>query len=264
MTNPSGVCFLSYHRSRASEAAHVIGALHEHGIPTWQDIADMTSGRTEEELQLVLRDENTASAVLFITPEVQDSRFVRHVEAPLIFQRHLQKDGFVAVVIAAGGLDFQDVANILGETTGAVDLDHWNIKKCTESPVTEKESAQIAEFVLEQRLAMLTRQLPSGEPLKLEVSTRGPLGKNMQKALVADFCHQFRGRFVLDRAWEEHILPGLRAIKCALRRYSANRRIECSGTHCLPAAVALGIELMPTTNLTAVWTQEKQKVGRTA
>ncbi len=222
----------------------------------------MNSGRTEEEVRLVLKDEKTASAIVFVTPEVKTSHYVRPLESPLIFERHLRKDGFVAMIVAAGGLDYHDLASVLGETSGEVDLDSWNIEKCLEDPMTENEAAKIAEFALDQRLTVLSKQLSLGESLKLEVSTRGPLGKNSGKALVADFCHRFEQRLANDQAWERHILPGLRSLKRALRKHAHSRRIECSGTLCLPAALALGVELMGPTTLKAVWTQDQHKVGR--
>jgi hypothetical protein len=38
MTDPTGRSFLSYRRARKDEAALLIAAHHDHGIPTWQDI----------------------------------------------------------------------------------------------------------------------------------------------------------------------------------------------------------------------------------
>lgn len=37
MTDPTGRSFLSYRRGRKDEAALLIAAQHDHGIPTWQD-----------------------------------------------------------------------------------------------------------------------------------------------------------------------------------------------------------------------------------
>ena len=64
-------------------------ALRDHGVPTWQDISHMPSAQTEEELRKILSDKATASAVLFVTPEVEISDFIRNVEAPLVFERYL-------------------------------------------------------------------------------------------------------------------------------------------------------------------------------
>ena len=74
MTDPTGRSFLSYRRTRSTEAALIAHALHEHGIPTWQDIHNLGSVPSEDELRRVLADPEIANAVLFITPEVEDSQ----------------------------------------------------------------------------------------------------------------------------------------------------------------------------------------------
>lgn len=56
MTDPTGRSFLSYKRSRSAEAALLIQAQHDHGIPTWQDVRDLGSEPTEDELRRVLAD----------------------------------------------------------------------------------------------------------------------------------------------------------------------------------------------------------------
>ena len=58
MTDPTGRSFLSYKRSRRDEAALLIQAQHDHGIPTWQDVRDLVSVPTEDELRRVLADPN--------------------------------------------------------------------------------------------------------------------------------------------------------------------------------------------------------------
>ena len=88
VTNATGVCFLSYSRKRADEAAILVAALRDHGVPTWQDISHLASGQTEEKLRRILTDENTTSAILFVTPEVENSDFIRIVEAPLVLRPH--------------------------------------------------------------------------------------------------------------------------------------------------------------------------------
>src|SRR5579885_2739835 len=106
VTDPTGLCFLSYRRNRASEAGSIIGALRDHGIPTWQDITDLDSTPTEDTLRRVLRDPTLASGILFITPEVADSNIIRKVEAPDLLQRAMAHDAFFAVPVAAGGLSY--------------------------------------------------------------------------------------------------------------------------------------------------------------
>jgi hypothetical protein len=125
MTDPTGRSFLSYKRFRRDEAALLIQAQHDHGIPTWQDVHNLASVPTEDNLRHVLADPSTASAILFITPEVENSAVIREVEVPKIVQRAETRDGFFAVPIAAGGLDFVKAAETTSNHLSAQNLADW-------------------------------------------------------------------------------------------------------------------------------------------
>jgi hypothetical protein len=79
MTDPTGRSFVSYRRTRRDEAAFLVHAQHDHGIPTWLDLNNLGNVPTEDELRKVLADPSTASAVLFVTPEVETSPIIRDV-----------------------------------------------------------------------------------------------------------------------------------------------------------------------------------------
>ena len=96
MTDPTGRSFLSYRRLRSGEAALLIEAQHDHGIPTWQDTKNLGTVPTEDEIRRTLADPSTASAVLFVTPEVEQSPIIRNVEIPKIVQRAEADDGFLS------------------------------------------------------------------------------------------------------------------------------------------------------------------------
>src|SRR5882672_12459957 len=136
MTDPTGRSFLSYKRSRRDEAALLIQAQHDHGIPTWQDVHDLGSTPTEDELRRVLADPTTASAVLFITPEVENSAVIREVEVPKIVQRAEPHDGFFVVPVAAGGLHFAKAAEVTSNHLSAQNLSDWNMHKVPASAIS--------------------------------------------------------------------------------------------------------------------------------
>src|SRR5687767_14221112 len=129
MTDPSGRCFLSYRRTRKDDAALLIGALHEHGVPTWQDVKDLGSVPTEDEIRRVLADPATASAILYVTPEVQDSPIIRQVEVPKIVDRAAASDCFFVVPVAARGLDYAAAAKITSNSVSAHDLAASNMQR---------------------------------------------------------------------------------------------------------------------------------------
>jgi hypothetical protein len=261
VTDATGVSFLSYRRSRSNEAALIVGAQRDRGIPTWQDISDLSSTLTEEELRRVLTDPDTASATMFVTPEVAESSVIRTVEAPLIVERHLAKDGFAALIVAAGGLDYADIDSVVGMGVGPSYLPAWNICKVSENPLAEAGAAKIADLVLDHRLAAAAKQLNADQPFKLAFSTRSPLMKKPGSVLSADLLHRFDGRLAMTGAWEQYILPGLHSIRAALQKRAAGRELHCSGQVCLPAAVALGSEFLSVSGLHASWVQDLTTFG---
>ncbi len=223
----------------------------------------MPSAQTEEELRRILSEKATASAILFVTPEVENSEFIRNVEAPLVFERYLRKDGFSIIVVAAGGLDYGDVGRVLGDRIGSTDPGGWNTQKVLQDPITHLEAEKIAEFVLSHRLAAIASQLGPDNALKLVLSTRTDLPIKPGSALDVDLTHRFAGRSAHPGAWE-HILRGFRSIRKTIQKQSSERLVECSGPLCLPGAVALGVEFMPTSRLRAVWVEEQLKFGISA
>src|ERR1700761_5372093 len=167
MTDPTGRSFLSYRRSRKDEAAHLIQAQHDHGIPTWQDVRNLATVPTEDELRRVLADQTIASAVLFITPEVETSVVIREVEVPKIIRRAEARDGFFVVPLAAGGLDFVKAAEATSNHLSAQNLADWNMHKVAAPMILPQHAADIANRVLVQRIDAVHRAMPNGEPLRI-------------------------------------------------------------------------------------------------
>ena len=69
-----------------------------------------------------MSDPDIANAILWLTPEVQDSEMIRRVEAPLIIKRYRKQDGFFVIPVAAGGLTYDLAADVVGEFIGIEDL----------------------------------------------------------------------------------------------------------------------------------------------
>lgn len=262
MTDPNGLCFLSYRRARTAEVGLLVGALRDHGIPTWQDVSDLPNTPTEEELRRVLTDPAISSAILFLTPEVEHSPIIRNVEAPGIIRRHLAGDGFFAVPITAGGLDYGDVARVIGPNVGPTSLPGWNIHRTRVDPLDPQSASQIAVIVLQQRLATIHRTLTAGEPIRLVATTRTPLPKVAPSAIALDLTHRFVGRSASASAWSDHVLPGMRAIATTLSARAPGRPIEMSGLVAIPAAVALGAAFLSVGGSRTVWMQDQQTFGK--
>lgn len=239
-TDPTGRTFLSYRRTRRPEAELLIRGQHELGIPTWQDLEDLDEAQTATELRRVLCDPATASALLWLTPEVGTSATIRQIEAPEIVRREQAGDPFFLVPVAAGGLDYDRAAELVSDQLGIHDLSTWNLLKVDEDPGEPGSVQRIVQRVLRRRLRAVHGWLPEGEPIRIRIATRNPPGFETGWALSLDWSHRFRGRHAHPDAWQETLVPALLTVRESLRRNAPGRRLQLSGTLTLSAALALG------------------------
>jgi hypothetical protein len=255
MTDPTGRSFLSYRRSRRDEAALLIQAHHDHGIPTWQDVRNLGSVPTEDELRRVLTDPSTASAILFITPEVENSTVIREVEVPKIIKRAEARDGFFVIPVAAGGLDFPQAAEVTSNHLSAQNLIDWNMHKVPAAAIAPSHAAEIANRALVQRLEAIHRNLPQGQPLQVGLYVRRPPPFEPGTALALDWSARFAEKEATPAAWQDTLLPALERIAKAIRQSAPGRAVEAFGLPTLPAAAAFGCAFLSTSGLRASWRQ---------
>jgi hypothetical protein len=258
MTDPTGRSFLSYRRARKDEAALLIAALHDRGIPTWQDVSDLGSVPTEDEIRRVLADPATASAILFITPEVADSPLIRQVEVPGIIRRAEAGDGFFVVPVAAGGLDYAAAADLAGNHLSAQNLSHWNMHNAAAEAITPDIAAEVAGRVLTQRVQAIHRHLAAGSPLRIGLYVRRAPPVEGGTALALDWTARFTGKEEDGDTWERTLLPALTAIAAAARQHAPGREVEAFGLPTLPAAMALGCAFLSTGGIGLSWQQFTQ------
>ena len=255
MTDPTGCSFLSYKRSRRDEAVLLIQAQHDHGVPTWQDVNNLGSVPTEDELRRVLADPSTASAILFITPEVENSTVIREVEVPKIVQRAEARDGFFVVPVAAGGLEFAKAAQVTSNHLSAQNLSDWNMHKVRAPAISPGDATEIASRALSQRLASIHRLLPPDQPLRLGLFVRRPPPFQVGTALALDWSARFVDKEATPETWRDILLPALERIAKAIRQHAPGRAVEAFGLPTLPAAAALGCAFLSTSGLSASWRQ---------
>jgi hypothetical protein len=255
MTDPTGRSFLSYKRSRRDEAALLIQAQRDHGIPTWQDVHNLGSVPTEDELRRVLADPTTASAVLFITPEVEHSTVIREVEVPKIVQRAVARDHFFVVPVAAGGLDFAQAADATSNHLSAQNLADWNMHKVSAAVVSPDHAAGIASRALAQRIEAIHRYLPEDQALRVALFARRPSPFEPGTALALDWSARFADKEARPETWRDTLLPALERIAKAIRQHAPGRSVEAFGLPTLPAAAAFGCAFLSTSGLRASWRQ---------
>jgi len=255
MTDPTGKSFLSYRRLRNDEAALLISAQHDHGIPTWQDTYNLGSVPTEDEIRRILADPSTASAVLFITPEVEDSSIIRNVEIPKIIQRVEAGDGFFVVPLVVGGIDYPRAAEVSSNYLSAQNLADWNLHKIFAPTLVGGDAAEVAKRVLIQRMQAIHRHLAPGLPLRVGLFVRRPPAFEPGPALTLNWSSRFADKEASAVLWRDVLLPSLSRIADVIRQHAPGRDVEAFGIPTLPAALALGCAFLSTAAITISWRQ---------
>ena len=259
MTDPTGRSFLSYCRKRHDEAELLIRAQREMGIPTWQDIEDLGEGQTETNLRDVLSAEDTANAILWLTPEVADSDMIRRVEVPAMVRRQARDDGFFILPVAAGGLDYAEAAKPLAGKASLHDLRSWNLQRISNTTLDSSEARRIADRVLRGRLASIHDRLPADEPLRIRLMTRRKPAFEQGWALTLDWSHHFAGgRHAPPGSWNHSLIPALRQVRDAIREVAPGRRVVASGESTLSAATALGSAFLSLDEISLTWQQKSR------
>lgn len=239
-TDPTGRVFISYRRTRLAEIRLLIEALHDRGIPTWQDLANIGMGQAEAELRKTLHHPLISGAILWLTPDVSDQTMVRLVELPEIDTRSFKDELFFAQLVAAGGLTYEQVSDLAKGRT-PYDMGAFNITKVKSNPLDFAEASRVARLTLRHRIATLHRELPVGGPLIVEINSWTHPAFEPGKALIIDWSHRFEnGRHAKPGIWEEFVLAALQDIAKTIQTEAPGRPIEARGQIPLPAAVALG------------------------
>jgi hypothetical protein len=255
MTDPTGQSFVSYRRTRPGDARTLIELQHDVGVPTWQDLTDLGQGHTDAQLRDVLTSGTIANAVAYLTPDVKDSATITRTELPGILKRAEAKDGFFMLPVAAGGLDYGQIAATIGSYVGIHDVGQWNVTKINSDPLSQEDSVVIAKRVLKHRLMAIQAAHPTDAPLRLSLHTRAAPAFVPGTSLCLDWTHRFVGRQASDANWQTHLLPALATVAVALPRFAPGRPLVWSGLCALPAAVALGAAFLATRGIQAAWQQ---------
>ncbi|HYU84728.1 MAG TPA: SAVED domain-containing protein [Kribbellaceae bacterium] len=264
ITDPTGRCFVSYRRSRLDDVRRLVAALHDHGVPTWQDLTDLDEEPLEPALRAALTDPSTASGILWITPEVANSAVITGVEIPELIARAERGDAFFLLPVAAGGLNYANAARAALARTTLNDFEAWNIARVGHDPISDADADGVARRVLARRIAAIDAALPAGAPFVIDVYTRGPVAHRPDAALTVDLTHRFNGRQAHAGAWQNHILPALDTIVDETARRASGRPLQLRGLAGLPAAVALGAKLLAPRAVSAAWMQHTPGRDETA
>lgn len=255
MTDVTGKSFISYRRTRADEAALLLSAQHDHGIPTWQDQKDLAETPTADELRRILEDKSTASALLWITEDVKESDMIRKIEVPGILKRTARNDGFFLMPVCAGGIDYKAAAEAIDQQLSADNLQDWNLPKIAGNPISAAEAASVATRILRRRLDVIDKYLEPSLPLRLTIHTRAKPAFQSGIALMLDWSKRFNGRETDAGTWHGVLLPALREVATHIRTLGGGRPVVASGLTAIPAATALGVAFLALTAQKIAWSQ---------
>jgi hypothetical protein len=255
MTDATGRSFISYRRTRLNEARLLVEALHDVGVPTWQDLSDLSEGHTDELLREVLAAETTANSVCWLTPDIEKSDVIIRTELPSIMKRIDRNDGFFMVPVAAGGLQYDEVTRVVGTYLKLHDIGQWNVRKVASDPISVGDAAGVARQVLKRRIQEISKQRRSGEPLRMVLNTRTRPAFELGVALSLDWTHHFEGRLAKPQVWDDFFLPALETVAQICEQYASGRSIVAEGLCALPASVALGTTFLTTRRVSLAWRQ---------
>lgn len=258
-TDPTGVLFISYRRTRAPEVARVVRALRDRGVPTWLDTDDLAAEPTGDGLRHILADPATSSAVLYLTPEVAGSDTIREIEAPAIMRRHDRGDGFWVQPVAAGGLDYAAAAALLSGRIGAEDIARWNIFRAYGDPATRDDAVALARLCLVRRLQALHTALPDDVPIKMRLHARGTAAREPGTALELDWSGRFVDRTASPKAWAA-LAVAITDVAVAVRTHCPGRDMVAMGSPAMPTAVLLGSAFSTRDACRLSW-QQRQPAG---
>lgn len=258
-TNPCGVSFLSYRRTAENSARAIIAAQRVRGIPTWRDCEDLDSEPSADALARVLESPDTANAVCWLTPDVEQSRVIRELEVPRILKRAQSGDGFFAELVLADGLEYCTVDRALeGATSPLMSLGSgWNLPK-VQGKGRDSDFRSIACRVLKRRMRAIGGGGSARHLLRLHTRPDAPLTASRDVALQVDWSGHFSGRLAKAGAWEKYLLPALADITTVLKQEEVKRPVLASGLCGLPAAFALGYAFREPSGLDLTWQQHTE------
>lgn len=239
MANARGPVFVSYRRRRLEETDALVQALHDRGLPTWRDVDDLAPAPTEATIRSVLNDDNTSGAVLWLTPDVEQSPIIRDVEVPEAVRRYRRDSAFWLVVVLADGLDYADVSALFRNTLGVEDLASWNLTKVASPWASREDVIGVAVSALRQRVTRLSSE-GSTSAVEVSVHAKGTPPAVYDDVLVVNWARYFRGGAPKRSDWDA-MSEAARDMATAVKQLSSpGTSIQYSGTPSIPAATLLG------------------------
>ncbi|WP_425005589.1 SAVED domain-containing protein [Mycolicibacterium sp. S3B2] len=247
---------MSYRRKRLVETDALVAALSDRGVPTWRDVDNLLNEPTEATIRSVLRDENTSGAILWLTPDVEDSAIIKNVEVPEAVGRYRRDDDFWLIVVLADGLEYSDVTDLFNDSLGIDDLAAWNLTKVSTPWASATDVSQVARAALRHRITRLAAD-GSAASIRVSVQAKGTMSTGPDDDLALDWTKYFLSGAPEHLAWEA-MSAAARDVSAALKQLTpATTVLELSGTPSVPSAMLLGSKFSARDGRNPTWLQRQ-------
>lgn len=232
MTNLS---FLSYEHHSAAEIQLLAQELRYRGVVPWVDRLPggfKAGDQSEQEARRVI-DENASELVLFLTPEVLDSHFIRTIEIPQALYRRAVDPAF-RIVVASPSYGFGAMRD-LTKTHFDIDLTSAHGYAKRDDETIEVFVRRVATEITAARVGALD---PDSACLSISINTyeRMPRGG---EALYFDATDALTGDVTRADVWQG-LLDGLQSTKRAMSERLGRPTLMINGSKHLTGAFIAG------------------------
>ncbi len=251
-------CLISYRRQNASDVRIITRALRHRGVTTWLDIDDLATERTEDEIRRVISSDETGGAVLFITRETRGSPIILEVEIPELFARKRRDPSFYIVPVLGAGVNYDEIAGIVGNRFGADDLARWNLMRPSETGTfLGDHGRQVAKRVLALSLEQSRAGVSTGATYRLRLNALRRPGFDASALLSLDWSDRFRAHCADPEVWKDELTPALSDVYEAVSQQLPGSRLIGDGLLGMPAAIALGRAFASPKQIRLDWAQSR-------
>jgi integrative and conjugative element protein (TIGR02256 family) len=230
--DPTDPLFLSYRRARVAEVTQLRQSLNEHGIQTWQDLQDLGVDPLAPALRKAITEE-TSGILYWVSPEVEQSGVIRHLEAKEGLELVQKGTGYHAHLTLHGGLQFTDLPRVLGSPIQPEALKSHPTTRFTDEPVADRVRA-CTHKMLKERL----KRLPKGE-LRIGVRTYDADKKRCGESLCFNWTAIGQNGYASSETWAR-LTEAARTTQSAIASVRTRDKLIFTAQAALPAAILLG------------------------
>lgn len=178
----SGPIFISYRRSDGHPIAELLDTyLRSAGLVPWRDLVDLPPGETATRVKEAFA-EGISAAILVVTEELEESKFVPQHEVPALIELEKEQDDFRLLILNAiedgkdsDNLDVEAPARLLQESPSGKDGQFSELRDMKQFAFFSSrcELRQLVADLLRARMKHLAeKRANSNKPVTIQTQTR--------------------------------------------------------------------------------------------